>query len=185
MKLIVGLGNPGTKYQNTLHNVGFAAVDFLCHSRSLSDWASKFKGLYLRERIGSHQFILLKPQTYMNLSGEAVLACMQFFKLDLEDVLVISDDVDRPAGKLRYRESGGHGGHNGLRSIMQLCGGNQFHRIKIGIGRPEGKIGVADYVLGNPPEAVKIAVNNAIEKVDEYLIQFIKNQPVQIDPQYT
>jgi peptidyl-tRNA hydrolase, PTH1 family len=184
MKLIVGLGNPGAKYQNTLHNVGFAAIDFLCQRRSLSNWATKFKGLYLKESIGGAQFILLKPQTYMNLSGESVLACVQFFKLDLEDVLVISDDVDRPAGTLRYRASGGHGGHNGLRSITQLCGSNQFHRIKIGIGRPEGKIGVADYVLGNPPEEVKISVNNAIEAIDQYLTQFIQNQPVQIDPQY-
>jgi peptidyl-tRNA hydrolase, PTH1 family len=184
MKLIVGLGNPGAKYQNTLHNVGFAAIDYLCQRQSLSVWASKFKGLYLKGTIGGQQFILLKPQTYMNLSGESVLACVQFFKLDLEDVLVISDDVDRPAGTLRYRASGGHGGHNGLRSIIQLCGSNQFHRIKIGIGRPEGKKAVADYVLGNPPEEIKISVNNAIEAVDQYLTQFIENQPVQIDPQY-
>lgn len=185
MKLIVGLGNPGAKYQSTLHNVGFTALDVLCQVRSLPSWTEKFKGLYLKDRIGTEQFILLKPQTFMNLSGESVLACMQFFKLDVEDVLVISDDIDRPAGSLRYRAGGGHGGHNGLRNIIQLCGSNQFHRIKIGIGRPGGQKGVANYVLGNPPEDVKISVNNAIEAVDQYLIQFVQSQPVQIDPQYS
>ena len=140
MKFIVGLGNPGNKYKGTLHNVGFQTLDLLAANLGERQWSQKFKGEIIQGRIGEDPYVLLKPMTYMNISGESVLACMQFFKLDLEDILVVSDDIDRSLGTLRYRKSGGHGGHNGLRSITQLCGGNDFHRIKIGIGRPAGRM---------------------------------------------
>lgn len=185
MKLIVGLGNPGGKYQETLHNVGFNAVDGLALQISSGSWVDKFKGKLMQGRIGQNAFLLLKPQTFMNLSGDSVSACKQFYKVELEDILVVYDDVDRPAGSLRYRTAGGHGGHNGMRDIIQKCGGNQFHRIKIGIGRPLGNKKVADYVLGKPPLEVRIAVDEAVTKTGRYLTDFINGQTIAIQPQAT
>ena len=183
MKLIVGLGNPGSKYRETFHNVGFKALDLLAESLQESQWSQKFKGEIIRGRIGDHQYVLLKPMTYMNISGESVVACMQFFKLDLEDVLVVSDDIDRPLGSLRYRTSGGHGGHNGLRSIIQLCGGNDFHRIKVGIGRPEGPMGVSNYVLSKVTTEMESVINPALEQTTEYVTLFIRGETIQITPE--
>ncbi len=182
MKLIVGLGNPGSKYRNTLHNVGFKALDLLAESLQESQWSQKFKGEIIRGRIGDHQYVLLKPMTYMNVSGESVTACMHFFKLDLEDVLVVSDDIDRPLATLRYRTSGGHGGHNGLRSIIQHCSGNDFHRIKVGIGRPDGPMGVSNYVLSKITPEMGSVINPALERMTHYLTLFIRGETIQITP---
>ena len=181
MKLVVGLGNPGAKYRETLHNVGFAVVDALAESLSNGVWGDKFNGLLLQDRIGRYAFLLLKPQTYMNSSGVSVRACQQFYKLELPDILVISDDVDRPAGSLRYRMSGGHGGHNGLRDIIRQCGGNDFHRIKIGIGRPVGGGDIAHYVLSKPPLDIRLSVNEAIAATNRYVADFISGRPIRIE----
>lgn len=180
MKLIVGLGNPGDKYQDTLHNAGFLAIDQLAKKLSVFDWFSKFKGLVAQGAINGSRFVLLKPQTYMNVSGESVQACRQFFKLELEDIIVISDDLDREMGLLRYRVSGGHGGHNGLRDIMQRCGGSNFNRLRIGIGRPTGKFQVSDYVLSKPDRDSQPLFENAISDAVGYLVNFIKGLPIQI-----
>lgn len=180
MKLIVGLGNPGKQYQNTLHNAGFLALDALSSRLNADQWVKRFKGLI---RQGSYQdcgYILLKPQTFMNVSGESVLACLQFFKIPIEDILVISDDIDRPAGSLRYRSTGGHGGHNGLRNIIQLLGVNHFHRIKIGIGRPDGRQAVSNYVLSKPSQKMADAITDAIQQTVEYQLDFIRNKTIQI-----
>lgn len=182
MKLIVGLGNPGSQYKQTLHNVGFQSLDYLNNLLGQNQWSQKYKGEFVHSRLGEDTFGLLKPMTYMNISGESVQACMQFFKLALDDVLVVSDDIDRPLGTLRYRTSGGHGGHNGLRSIIQLCGGNEFHRIKLGIGRPESQMEVSDYVLSKPSADMKKVLEVAIEKSGDYLVQFIKGETIQISP---
>ncbi|MBU3916585.1 aminoacyl-tRNA hydrolase [bacterium] len=181
MKLIVGLGNPGSQYKDTLHNVGFAAIDRLAVRLSPVQWVKKFKGEMFRGIYDGFSFILLKPLTYMNVSGEAILACKQFFGIELRNMLVVSDDIDRPVGSLRYRASGGHGGHNGLRSIIQLCGGNDFHRIKIGIGRPEFGQEIASYVLSKPVAGTEKLVDNAINMTSGYLLDFIKGNPVQIE----
>lgn len=180
MKLIVGLGNPGSQYQDTLHNVGFMALDALAAKLSADRWLSRFKGLTSRGSFQGCAYTLLKPQTYMNVSGESVVACQQFFKLPITDVLVISDDIDRPAGSLRYRSSGGHGGHNGLRSIIQLFGTNGFHRIKIGIGRPNGRQKVADYVLSKPTADVVDVIDQAIQQTVDYQLDFIQDRTIQI-----
>lgn len=181
MKLVVGLGNPGEKYQHTLHNVGFAALDALATELQINKWSKRFKGLIVRSNQQNFPFILLKPQTFMNLSGEAVLACLQFFKLEVEDMLIISDDIDQAAGTLRYRFSGGHGGHNGLRNIIQLCGSNRFHRLKIGIGRPaDSNADIAKYVLNQPSEEIRQLVNSTILRAVEYQLNFIKNMAIQI-----
>lgn len=180
MKLIVGLGNPGNRYQDTLHNVGFMALDALASRISTDQWSSRFKGLMVRGSYQGSRYILLKPQTYMNVSGESVLACRQFFKVPITDILVVSDDIDRPAGALRYRISGGHGGHNGLRNIIQLFGSNAFHRIKIGIGRPNGRQKVADYVLSKPSAEVSEAIHEAVQQTVDYQLDFIQGQTIQI-----
>lgn len=182
MKLIVGLGNPGDRYQNTLHNVGFLALDALSSFLTADQWLNRFKGLMIRDSCQGSDFVLLKPQTFMNVSGESVLACQQFFKIPTADILVISDDIDRPPGMLRYRASGGHGGHNGLRNITQLLGDNMFHRIKIGIGRPNGRQGVSDYVLSKPSQKDAVSINDAIQQTVEYQMDFIQNRTIQIQP---
>jgi len=180
MKLIVGLGNPGDKFQKTLHNVGFSAIDALAENLSVGNWSQRFKGLFSQGRHTGDTYLLLKPQTYMNVSGESVLACKQFFKVEPDRILVVSDDIDRPAGSLRYRVSGGHGGHNGLRSIIQLCGSNQFHRIKIGIGRPDSAKDIASYVLSNPPAEIRQVVYQAVNESVKYLLDFINDVSIQI-----
>ena len=182
MKLIVGLGNPGDRYKNTLHNIGFQVLDLLAAELGKTQWAQKFKGLMVQGSFGGDPYVLLKPMTYMNVSGEAVLACKQFYKLELSDILVISDDVDRPAGTLRYRTTGGHGGHNGLRNIIQLCGGSDFHRFKVGIGRPESNRNVADFVLSKPTPEMTQLMKPAVEQTAAYLVDFIKAVPIQIKP---
>ena len=110
MKVIVGLGNPGEKYQDTFHNSGFLALDYLSERLGIIKWKARYKGSFADGFYSGEKFILLKPQTFMNLSGESVLACKQFFDIDLENILIISDDIHLPAGKLRFRWSGGHGG---------------------------------------------------------------------------
>jgi len=151
MKLIVGLGNPGKKYENSRHNVGFMAIDDLLKILEIEpSWNSKFKSLHQKK--GS--WIFLKPQTYMNLSGEAVQKAVNFYKILPENIVVIHDDLDLDEGKIRYRSKGSSGGHNGINSIIQSLGTNQFSRIKIGIGHPGHKSKVKKYVLE------KVALDN-------------------------
>jgi len=183
MKLIVGLGNPGVEYQKTLHNIGFAAIDALAATLGIDNWNSKFNGLITRGLYRGNAFVLLKPQTFMNLSGEAVVACKQFFKIELIDVLVVYDDIDLPAGRLRYRKSGGHGGHNGLRSIIQLAGDNQFHRLRIGIGRPEYKSNVSRFLLNKPSKELDDLLKESLVGSEEHLLNFIQDLSIQISPQ--
>ena len=180
MKLIVGLGNPGAQYQDSLHNAGFIALDALAEKLELSDWSSRFKGQISKGVIEGYSFLLLKPQTYMNLSGESVSACAQFFKIPLIDILVLSDDIDLPFGKLRYRETGGHGGHNGLRNIILMCGGNEFQRIRIGVGRPQGQRNVANYVLASPSKEMLEEIKIATQLSVDHQIDFICGRPIQI-----
>ena len=133
MKLIVGLGNPGKEYENTRHNCGFMAIDYLAQDLGVTINQAKFKGLYAKIKVEGEDVILLKPQTYMNLSGESVSEVMKFFKIDKEDVLVIYDDLDLPVGKIRIRANGSAGGHNGIKSLIAHLNGQDFKRIRIGI----------------------------------------------------
>ncbi len=161
MKLIVGLGNPGPKYALTRHNIGFMLVDVLAgHFGDSPRFKSEFKSETMKVRIGSHQVLLCKPQTYMNLSGEAVQAIVNMYKIPLEDVLVAHDEIDLPFGQLRFQSRRGPGGHNGVKSIHQMLGSDAYARLRIGVGRPpvfvddEGQkvratLPVSDYVLQN------------------------------------
>uniref|UniRef100_A0A1J3D545 peptidyl-tRNA hydrolase n=1 Tax=Noccaea caerulescens TaxID=107243 RepID=A0A1J3D545_NOCCA len=146
--LIVGLGNPGKKFQGTRHNVGFEMVDALADAEGISMNTVNFKALFGKGAIGNIPIMLAKPQTFMNASGESVGQIVSFYKIPLKQVLVIYDDLDLPFGKLRLLPKGGHGGHNGMRSIIDRLKGNRdFPRLRIGIGRPPGKMDTANYVL--------------------------------------
>jgi len=145
MLLIVGLGNPGTQYEETRHNIGFKVIDKL-----VSDFGARdiSKNAFHGKLFKSSDILLLKPSTFMNLSGNSVQAVKNFYKIELEDIIVIHDDIDLPFSALRFKNGGGHGGHNGLRSIDAMIG-KEYSRVRMGVGKPEYKSQVADYVLHN------------------------------------
>lgn len=146
MKLFVGLGNPGAKYAGNRHNIGFMAVDRIAADHGFAPWKKAFKGLAAEGRLGSEKVVALKPETFMNLSGEAVQAAMAFWKIAPADVVVFHDELDLAPGKLRVKQGGGHAGHNGLRSIHAHVG-EAYGRVRMGIGHPGHKDLVAAYVL--------------------------------------
>jgi PTH1 family peptidyl-tRNA hydrolase len=148
MKLFVGLGNPGASYARNRHNVGFMAVDSIADAHGFGPWRSKFQGEVSEGRLGTEKLLLLKPGTYMNLSGDSVRAAMQFYKLDPADVVVFHDELDLAPGRVRVKTGGGHAGHNGLRSIDAHIG-PAFTRVRIGIGHPGDKRVVSNHVLGD------------------------------------
>ncbi|NBB98238.1 MAG: aminoacyl-tRNA hydrolase [Alphaproteobacteria bacterium] len=148
MKLFAGLGNPGAKYANNRHNIGFMAVDAIAGAHGFAPWRAKFQGEVSEGRLGSEKVILLKPQTFMNLSGQAVGEAMRFYKLDVADLVVFHDELDLPPGKLRVKQGGGHAGHNGLRSIHAHASPD-YARVRLGIGHPGHKDRVSGYVLAD------------------------------------
>ncbi len=149
MYLIVGLGNPGQEYDNTRHNIGFYLIDQYLAKNNLTLNNEKFKGAYGKFNINNEEVIIAKPLTYMNLSGEFIRDIIKFYKIDLNNVLVVYDDMDLPLGKLRLKDNGSAGGHNGIKSIIQCLGTQNFKRIKFGIDKPTNKsYSIVDYVLG-------------------------------------
>lgn len=174
MKLIVGLGNPGKEYEGTRHNCGFMVIDRLADKLNISVDQNKFKGLYTKIKYHGEDVILLKPQTYMNLSGESVNAVMNFFKINKDDLLVIYDDLDMPVGKLRLRKTGSAGGHNGIKNIIAHLNSQDFKRIRVGIDRHK-YMKVADYVLSNFTKIEKEAIDQGIEKACDAIIDYLDN----------
>ena len=148
MYLIAGLGNPGKEYEKTRHNAGFGAIDALAEKLGISVEEKKYKGLFGKGRIGAEPVILLKPHTYMNLSGESVRAAADFYKIDPEHMIVIYDDIDLEVGRLRLRAKGSAGGHNGIKNIIAHMGTQEFPRVRIGVGAKPDRMDLADYVLG-------------------------------------
>ena len=146
MFLIVGLGNPGKEYDGTRHNIGFAAVDYIADKYNIELNRIKFKGVFGEGFINGKKVILLKPTTYMNLSGESIREVINFYKISNEEVIVIYDDISLEVGRLRIREKGSHGGHNGIKSIIANLGTDVFPRVKIGVGAPKGNF--VSHVLG-------------------------------------
>lgn len=173
MKCIVGLGNPGRKYKKTRHNIGFMVIDELLDRYHWKLDQDKFQGVYALEHYQGEKIILLQPQTFMNLSGESIKAIMDFYQINIDDILVIYDDLDLPTGKIRLRQKGGHGGHNGVRSTIDHLGTKSFNRLRIGIGRPPGPVPVIDYVLGKfakeQQEEVVIGIKEAADACEVWL----------------
>ena len=148
MKLFVGLGNPGAKYAGNRHNIGFMALDAIADAHGFAPWRSKFQGQISEGRLGGTRVVLLKPETFMNLSGQSVGEAMRFYKIDPPDVIVFHDELDLAPGKLRLKQGGGHAGHNGLRSIHGHIG-EDYARVRLGIGHPGHKDRVAGFVLSD------------------------------------
>ncbi|MDH5751734.1 MAG: aminoacyl-tRNA hydrolase [Deltaproteobacteria bacterium] len=172
MRIIVGLGNPGKAYEESRHNLGFWVVDKMAELLGVSGWKNQHEALVARVEAQGAPGLLVKPQTYMNSSGRAVAALVRFYKIPLEDCLVVVDDLELPPGRIRQRPQGSDGGHNGLRSIIAETGGSRFKRIRIGIGRPEHKGQVTSHVLaavGEDREALEQAVENAARSALEFL----------------
>ena len=171
MLLIVGLGNPGTQYEDTRHNIGFKVIDKLVSDFGANEISkSSFKG----ELFKSANLLFLKPTTYMNLSGESVQAVKNFYKIELEDIIVVHDDIDLPFSALRFKNGGGHGGHNGLRSIDAMIG-KEYTRVRMGVDKPIHKSQVADYVLHSfskaEDEVLKPWIKHTVEAIKELKVK--------------
>lgn len=154
-KMIVGLGNPGADYSFNRHNIGFMAVDVLAEASGATAWQKKFKGQLATGQLEETSLLLLKPHTYMNLSGESVGEAMRYYKLEPANLFVIHDDIDLEAGQIKVKQGGGHGGHNGLKSIDAHIG-KEYWRVRLGVGHPGTRDDVTNHVLGNFAKADKI-----------------------------
>lgn len=177
--IVVFLGNPGAKYDGTRHNVGFMTAGIVEKAAGVKIDRLKFKALTSTCDLAGENVFLMKPQTYMNLSGDAVAAAMHFYKLPLDHIIAVSDDVALPAGKLRIRRGGSAGGHNGLKDIIEKCGGDDFPRIKIGVGAPpHPDYDMADWVLssfsGKEAELIADAIKNAAKAVETIIASGIE-----------
>lgn len=164
MKIMVGLGNPGRQYEHTRHNVGFDVIEELSRRFNIPLDQSKLKGLYGIGFYKGEKVLLLKPLTYMNLSGESIRAVMDYYDIGLEDLLVIYDDLDLPVGKIRLRQKGSAGGHNGIKSTVAHLGTQAFNRIRIGIDRPQSGMSVPDYVLGKFHKEEQLQIQDVVQK---------------------
>jgi PTH1 family peptidyl-tRNA hydrolase len=181
--MIVGLGNPGKDYQKNRHNVGFMAIDKIAQEFGIEHKKVKSKAIIMEGKKDKKKIILVKPQTFMNLSGSAVASLMQFFKINTENLIVIHDDLDLPSLSIRLRPGGGAGGQKGVASIIQNLGTQQFNRIRIGIGRPPGRMDAADYVLQNFPNQEEKdlpflfdTVTKAVESILDFGIEIAMNK---------
>lgn len=161
--IIVGLGNPGKKYENTRHNMGFIAVDLIAEEYGIKVDKLKFKALVGEGRIAGRKVVLVKPQTFMNLSGQSVTEIMNFYKEDIENLIVIYDDIDIPTGSIRLRKKGSAGTHNGMRNIVYLLGDDGFPRIRVGIGS-ETKVDLINYVVGGVSKKEKDLLEDALTR---------------------
>lgn len=182
MKLIVGLGNPGKSYEKTRHNVGFMVLDKLIQDLNLKT-QTKFKGEFTQTTLNGESVVLLKPHTFMNLSGESVRLVKDFYKIEDPDILVIYDDLDLPVGKLRLREKGSSGGHNGIKSIISHLHHQDFKRIRIGIDK-DPLIVTADYVLGKFSKNDQIPLKTAIDKASQACQDFCTQNFVDVMTRY-
>jgi PTH1 family peptidyl-tRNA hydrolase len=174
MKLVVGLGNPGPKYDGTRHNIGYAVVDYLAAAPGVGRWRSRFESQVTEMVEGTEQVLLMKPETFMNLSGRAVRAALDFYKLDVKDVLVVCDDIALPLGKLRVRARGSDGGQKGLRSVQESLGTSEYGRLRIGVGSPGEHWDAADYVLSRFKPAERAAVQDAIAQAAQAVLVWVR-----------
>lgn len=175
MYLIIGLGNPEAEYSKTRHNMGFNTINKIAQQYNIEINKNKFQGLYESAIIEGQKVILVKPQTYMNLSGNCVKQIADFYKIPKEEILVIYDDMDIEPGKIKIRKKGRSGGHNGMKSIIQMLGTEEFPRIRIGIGRPEHNGDEINYVIGAIPEEEIPILDEGVKKAKEAVIEILKN----------
>lgn len=175
MYLIIGLGNPEADYANTRHNMGFNVINKLAEKYNIEVKKSKFKALFGSGEIEGQKVILAKPQTFMNLSGEAVVQFVNFYKIPEENILVIYDDVDTEPGKIRIRKFGSAGTHNGMKSIVEMLNNIKFPRIRIGIGKPHGQKDMVAHVIGGIEEEDRKLLEEGVNKATEAVIETMKN----------
>ena len=175
MYLIVGLGNPESEYAHTRHNMGFDTINELAKNNNINITKTKFKALYETGIIQNEKVILLKPQTYMNLSGEAIKESRDFYNVKPEEIIVIYDDIDIEKGKIKLRKKGGPGSHNGMKSVVQELNTTDFIRIRVGIGQPEFKSDMINYVIGNVPEEEQKILQQGTKKAAEAIEEILKN----------
>lgn len=173
--IVAGLGNPGVRYLNNRHNVGFNTVDVLARKLDISVRQLKFKALVGEGRIGDNRILLMKPQTYMNSSGESIRDAVEWYKIPLENLIVIYDDIDLPLGKIRVRRKGSAGTHNGMRSIVYQLISDAFPRVRVGIGRPPENMDLADFVLGDFKEDEADIIRESITRAAEAVITIINS----------
>src|SRR5262245_33840213 len=173
MKVIVGLGNPGSRYDGTRHNVGYAVVDLLAKSPHAGRSQIRFQAQVTEWHDGTHKLLLLKPETFMNLSGRAVRQVLDFYQLPVEDLLVVCDDMNLPLGKLRARPRGTHGGHNGLRDIQNHLGTTEYARLRIGVDAP-GQADAVDHVLGRFRPAERAVIEDAIRLAAQAVVVWVE-----------
>lgn len=175
-KLVVGLGNPGSKYHETRHNVGFMAIDLMAKELGLTFSEEKtFKAEVASTFLNGEKVYFVKPTTFMNLSGLAVRALLAYYNIPMEDFIVIYDDLDMEVGKLRFRQKGSAGGHNGIKSIIKHIGTQDFKRVKIGIGRPKEGMTVVHHVLGKFDKDDYITILNTLDKVDNAVNYYLQS----------
>lgn len=175
MYLIIGLGNPEEEYSKTRHNMGFNTINKLAKKYNIEINKNKFQGLYETATIEGQKVVLIKPQTYMNLSGNCVKEFVDFYKIENENILVIYDDMDIEPGTIKIRKKGSAGGHNGMKSIIRMLGTEEFSRIRIGIGRPEHNGDEINYVIGAIPDEEIPKLEEGTEKAKEAVIEILRN----------
>ncbi len=173
--LVVGLGNPGEKYAGNRHNVGFMVIDHLAEIKGIGINKTKFRSLYGSGKIDNNKIHLIKPSTYMNKSGEAVKETTSFFKIPVENVIVVHDEMDLPLGKVKVKQGGGTAGHNGLKSIEKNLGSRDFKRVRIGVGKPQNKNRRTGYLLSDFSSQEYDILNDSIDKAAKAVIEIITN----------
>ena len=175
MYIIVGLGNPENEYSNTRHNMGFDTINKIAKQYNIEISKKNFKGLYGTGIIEGEKVVLLKPQTYMNLSGESVKEILKFYKLDTSNLIIIYDDIDIEKGIIKLRKTGGAGTHNGMKSVIEEIGTEKFPRVRIGIGKPEYKEDMINYVLGKISEEDKKILEKSTDLAKDAVSEIIRN----------
>ena len=175
MYIIVGLGNPEPEYSDTRHNMGFDTINKIAKKYNIEFSKTNFKGIYGTGIIEGEKVILLKPQTYMNLSGESIKEIIDFYKLNTDNLIIIYDDIDIEPGIIKLRKTGGPGTHNGMKSVIKEIGTEKFPRVRVGIGKPEHKGDLINYVIGKIPEEDKKILEKSTDVAKDAVIEIIKN----------
>ncbi|HEN6439433.1 TPA: aminoacyl-tRNA hydrolase [Streptococcus agalactiae] len=180
VKMIVGLGNPGSKYNDTKHNIGFMSIDRIVKNLDVNFTEDKnFKAEIGSDFINGEKIYFIKPTTFMNNSGIAVKALLTYYNISIKDMIIIYDDLDMEVGKIRFRQKGSAGGHNGIKSIIAHLGTQEFDRIKVGIGRPNGRMTVINHVLGKFDKNDEIMISNTLDKVDNAVKYYLQTNDFQ------